>query len=68
MQGQAPGKEHILAWQLTANGKGFACSGCSWAFPNPNKLTKQEHDQAEVNRCFSEHVCNRDLPLKKFKW
>jgi len=68
LQGQAPKKEPLLVWQLTTNGAGFACTGCLWAFPNPDKLTEQEHDQAKVNRAFSEHVCNRDLPLKKFKW
>jgi len=68
MQGEGPKKDRRLVWQLTTSGAGFACTGCLWAFPNPNKLTEQEHDQSEVDRAFSEHVCNRKPPLKKFEW
>jgi hypothetical protein len=68
MQGEGPKKDRRLVWQLTTGGAGFACTGCLWAFPNPKRLTEQEHDAVEVNRAFSGHVCNREPPLKKFNW
>lgn len=68
MQSQRPKAQRLLIWQITSNSEGFSCSSCSWIFANPDKLTEQEHDAAEVQRRFTEHVCNRELPLKKFKW
>lgn len=61
-------KERLLMWQITGDTGCFACTGCSWTFPNPKKLIQQQHDQAEVHRRFTEHTCNRELPLKQFRW
>jgi hypothetical protein len=61
-------KERLLMWQITGNTGCFACTGCSWTFPNPKTLAEQQHDAAEVQRRFAEHTCNHDLPLRKFKW
>jgi hypothetical protein len=68
MPGQGPIEDRVLVWQVTTKGEGFACSRCSWSYPNPQKLTEREHDAAQVQRRFDEHICNRELPLKKFNW
>jgi hypothetical protein len=60
--------ERALVWQITRDTECFACSICSWTLLNPKKLTEQNHDLFEVQRRFTEHVCNRYLPLKKFNW
>jgi len=60
--------ERALVWQLTNKGEGFTCSQCSWTYPNPLKLTEKAHDISQVQRRFNEHICNRELPLKKFNW
>jgi len=66
--GQAMSQERVLVWQITNKGEGFACSQCSWTYPNPEKLTEQEHDARQVQRRFDEHICRLELPLKKFNW
>jgi hypothetical protein len=68
MQGQAPMKERCLTWQITKDGEYFACTECSWTFPNPKKLTEKEHNLVGVQRGFAEHGCAQKLPLKKFNW
>jgi hypothetical protein len=61
-------KGRVLVWQATPTGEEFVCTSCSWTYPNPLKLTEQEHDASQVERRFAEHICNRDLPLKRFDW
>jgi hypothetical protein len=68
MSNQAPMKERLLVWQTASTGKGFACTRCSWTYPNPEKLPEQEHDASQVQRRFAEHICHHELPLKKFNW
>jgi len=68
MTGQAPQKQRMLIWQITTDAECFVCSECSWVLPNPKNKTEQEHNAAEVQRHFIEHVCRYELPLKKFNW
>jgi len=64
----APASGRVLVWQVTADRECYACTKCSWTYPNPNKLTEKEHDTGQVQRRFAEHFCNRELPPKKFTW
>jgi hypothetical protein len=57
--------ERGLIWQITPDREGFACSACSWTFPNLKDLAEGEHDPTEVYRRFSEHLCTRETSLRK---
>jgi hypothetical protein len=59
MQQSHAAKKRALIWQITGERECYACAGCSWTYPNPNKLTEQEHDASQVQRRFNEHICNR---------
>jgi hypothetical protein len=58
-------RERALIWQVTPHREGFACSACSWTFPNLKDLTEREHDPREVYTRFYRHVCRREIELKK---
>jgi hypothetical protein len=60
--------QRILIWQITNDGEGFACTSCSWQFPNPEELAEGEHDAKQVYRRFCAHVCSAETSLKKDNW
>jgi hypothetical protein len=35
---------------------------------DPLKFSDQGHQASQVQRRFNEHICDRELPLKKFNW
>jgi molybdopterin/thiamine biosynthesis adenylyltransferase len=42
-------KERILMWQITGDTGCFACTGCSWTFPNPKTLTESNMTRRRFN-------------------